>query len=124
MTRTEIFANKIGLKMTILDCSYGFHFADDTNKRYIFRIKLQRGRKSFTFNFGQSVFSGNTEPSLYDVVSCLQKYDVGSFEDFCNEFGYDTDSRKAEKIYKAVCKEYQAVERLFGDVMEELNEIQ
>lgn len=33
-----------------------------------------------------------------------------SFNDFCNEFGYDTDSRKAEKIYKA-CK--RSTDKLF-----------
>lgn len=55
------------------------------------------------------------EPTLYDVIACIQKYDVGSFADFCSEFGYDEDSRKAEKIYNAVCDEYMNVSRLFND---------
>ena len=49
------------------------------------------------------------EPTAYDVLACLQKYDVGSFEDFCSEFGYDTDSMKAKKIYDAVLEEYKNV---------------
>lgn len=65
-----------------------------------------------------------SEPTNYDILACLQKYDVGSFEDFCSEFGYDEDSRKAEKTYNAVCKEYEAVDRLFGDIIEQLQEIQ
>jgi hypothetical protein len=64
------------------------------------------------------------EPSMYSVLACLTKYDPYSFEDFCYNFGYDTDSRKAEKIYHAVVKEWEAVERLFGDILEELEEIQ
>jgi len=65
------------------------------------------------------------EPSEYGVLSCLQKYDVGTFENFCADFGYDVDSRKAEKIYKAVCEEYKNLCTIFSDVeIEELREIQ
>lgn len=62
-------------------------------------------------------------PTLYDVLACVQKYDVGSFENFCGDFGYDTDSRKAEKIYFDCQKEFDSVRALFGDCMEELQEI-
>ena len=55
------------------------------------------------------------EPSLYSVLACLTKYDPGTFEDFCSEYGYDTDSRKAEKIYKAVKEEWLNVQALFND---------
>lgn len=63
-------------------------------------------------------------PTLYDVLACLQKYDVGTFEDFCGEFGYDTDSRKAFKTYKAVIREYKNLERLYSEAeLEQLREI-
>lgn len=61
-------------------------------------------------------------PDLYDVLACLQKYEVGTFEDFCDNFGYDSDSRTAEKTYKAVLKEWKAMERLFNN--EELELLQ
>lgn len=64
-------------------------------------------------------------PSEYDVLACLEKYDVGTFEDFCSEFGYDEDSRTAERIYIAVIKEYKDLTRIFTEEqMEELSEIQ
>lgn len=64
-------------------------------------------------------------PTNYSILSCLQKYDVGTFENFCSEFGYDTDSRKAEKTYKAVCEEYKNLCTLFTDAeIEEMQEIQ
>lgn len=66
-----------------------------------------------------------TPPAAYDVLACLQKYDVGSFEDFCSEFGYDTDSRKSLKTYKAVVKEYDNVCKIWNDTeIEDLQEIQ
>lgn len=54
-------------------------------------------------------------PSAYDVLACLTKYDPGTFEDFCGEFGYDVDSKKAEKVYEAVKKEYLELSRLYND---------
>lgn len=62
------------------------------------------------------------EPELYDILTCLTKYDVGTFENFCSEFGYDEDSRSAEKTYNAVVKEYESMCRLFSD--EELEVLQ
>jgi hypothetical protein len=62
-------------------------------------------------------------PTAYDVLACLTKNDPGTFEDFCADYGYDDDSRKAEGIYREVQKEWANVERVFGDVIEELQEI-
>lgn len=92
---------------------YGFHFEEDKQRRYIFTVKFSRGGKSFSLKFGQSIAKGGEEPTAYDVIACLQKYDVGSFNDFCNEFGYNTDSIKSLKTYKAVCKEYDKVSNFF-----------
>jgi hypothetical protein len=54
-------------------------------------------------------------PNSYDILACLTKYDVGSLEDFCSEFGYDVDSKKAEKIYISVCKEWEGIQRIWTD---------
>jgi hypothetical protein len=54
------------------------------------------------------------EPSMYDVLTCLTKYEVGSFEDFCDEFGY-TNERQHGKIYDAVWAEYEAMEEMFSE---------
>lgn len=63
-------------------------------------------------------------PTAYDVLSSLQKYDVGTFEDFCSGYGYSTDSRKAEATYKAVVDEYDNLKMLYNEAeMQELQEI-
>ena len=63
-------------------------------------------------------------PSVYDVLACLSKCDPGTFEDFCSDFGYDDDSRTAERVYFAVQKEYTQLTRIFTPgQMEELAEI-
>ena len=120
------FAKKYGVKLSVIgDPEYRKYFPDDKESRYVFKLRLQRNKKSYTFTFGQSIADGEEEPTLYDVLACLTKYDPGSFENFCGDFGYDEDSRRAEKTYKAVCKEFEAMQRLFpeSEVLEELAEI-
>ena len=118
------FAANHGIKLSVIgEPEYRKYFPEDKDPRWVFRMRLQRGRKSYTFFFGQSIADGAQPPDLYDVFSCLTKYDPGSFEDFCSEYGYDQDSRTAERTYKAVCKEFAAVDQLFSDIIEELQEI-
>lgn len=117
------FAKKYGVKLQILGSKYKTLWGEE-QKRWVFKCKLSRNHKSYTFKFGQSIANSSKEPTMYDILSCLTKYETESFYDFCAEFGYDINSRKDEKTYKAVCKEYGAVERLFGDIMDELQEIQ
>ena len=125
--QAQDFAKKHGVKLTVLSKDYKRHFASDKESRWVFHLDLQRNGKSYTFDFGQSIAAGNKTPTMYGVLACLQKYDVGTFEDFCADFGYNelplSAYKATKKTYKAVCKEFEAVERLFGDVIEELQEI-
>lgn len=124
-----------------------FHFDGDKEKRDIYKITLQRGNRKMVFNFGQSIVNSSIfqpqtnysrgvnaqrillkrgkAPTPYDILACLQKYEVGSFENFCNEFGYNVDSKKAEKTYNAVLKEWQEVQKLWSDeeitLLQEIN---
>ncbi len=65
-----------------------------------------RGHQMTTY-FSQG--SAHTkEPTAADLLDCLALDSSGidnarSFEDWCSEYGYDTDSRKAEKTFK-VCE--------------------
>lgn len=64
-------------------------------------------------------------PNEYDILTCLTKYDPETFENFCSEYGYDYDSRSAEKTYKAVVEEYKNVTMLWNDdEIDQLSEIQ
>lgn len=56
-------------------------------------------------------------PTVEDVLDCLAQDAAGiensrSFDDWCGEYGYDSDSRKAEKTYRA-CKEQHEQLRRF-----------
>lgn len=88
-------------------------------KEYLREVKgnLSRGEYRENENF--------KEPTPYDVLASVQKNEVGTFENFCADFGYDTDSIKTQKIYLAVLEEYKNICMLFSEQeMNELCEIQ
>ena len=65
------------------------------------------------------------EPTDYDILSAVEKHDPGTFQDFCDNFGYDTDSRKAEKLYFRVQEQFTAINTMFSEPeLEELCNIQ
>jgi hypothetical protein len=70
----------------------------------------ERGRAAFpkVWSFhGMGYTPGRAlpPPKFADVLHCLlldgQAIEAGSFEDWASDFGYDTDSRRAEDIYRA-----------------------
>ena len=91
---------------------------------YDYHVTINRNGRMWRFDFSDSKNNKerNIEPTAYDVLACLQKYDVGTFKDFCDDFGYDNDSIKALKTYKAVVSEYNHVINMFSDVMDKLEE--
>lgn len=99
--------------------------------RCVFRRKMEDGStKCLQVTFHQSLAKGSNKPSAYDVLSCLQKYPVDTFEDFCADLGYEQyddftggENKRSRRIYNAVKREYESVSRVFGDVLEQLAEI-
>ena len=127
--QAENFAAKYGVTLEILDCEYKPMW-NEKQSRSVFKLRLKRGKEKYIFEFGQSINAGNTSPDIYSVLACLTKSDPDSFEYFCDCFGYSQydentgrTNKQTERTYRAVCKEFAAVERLFSDCMEELQEI-
>lgn len=119
------FLNATSTSFDVAFKKHDFYFDGDKDTRDIYRITLKNKLHTYRFNFGQSIANTGICPNPYDVLSCLQKYEVGTFENFCNDFGYDTDSRAAYKTYKAVMKEWKNVELLFTpeqiELLQEIN---
>lgn len=86
---------------------------------------IERNGMEYSNTFYDSVYNTQKgiEPTPYSLLTCLQKYEVGTYHEFCNEFGYNPYDDESEKIYTAVVHEEINVQRLFGDCMEELQEI-
>ncbi len=161
------FLTATGSTIEIKFSHYGKHFDGDKEDRDIYDVKISRGKRSYSFKFGNSLndsgfyytvgrrkvdldrslldkkdlmfrikmkdhsFVSNIDkihrpiaPTEYSILACLQKYEAGTFENFCGDFGYDEYSRTAEKTYKAVVKEFDKLSALFNYAeLEQLQEI-
>lgn len=113
------------------------YFVDDKEKRDIYNVTIIRKNKKYDFAFGDSI--ANTQknskkdnlkikPSEYDILATLTKYDIGDFDDFCSEFGYEFKTEKEyikiKQLYFDVKEEYKNVINLFNDCLDDLSEIQ
>ena len=81
----------------------GFQDATDTDSgRTHWEYTLQRVCHKLTGQFSQGS-AHRSPPKLKGILSCLimdaDGADALTFEEWCSDFGYDTDSRKAERIF-------------------------
>ena len=68
-----------------------------------YRVTIKDGSRSVTFPFWNSVYARDRKEKLkpYSVLACISGdvYCPETFEDFCSEYDYDTDSRRAERTF-------------------------
>jgi hypothetical protein len=102
------------------------YFPDDKEERDIYRFTLTKDGKSYSGRFGQSIADTGKKPRPYDVLTSLgaDRFE-GTFQDFCDEYGYDCDSMKAHNTYKAVVKENEGLKKLYSEEeRDKMSEIQ
>ena len=64
------------------------------------------------------------KPKAYDILACLDTYASNDFADFCANYGYNEDSRIAEKTFHAVQEQQNNLRKLFThEELARLNEI-
>ena len=124
-TQAQEFCTKYGVVISYRYEGYRKYFADDKEERDVYLIRIERGKERMEFTFGTSLVDtrNGIKPNPYDILCCIEKSDPIDFENFCSEYGYDEDSRKAYSTYEAVVKQWKQVEGMFGDCLEELQEI-
>jgi len=81
------------------------------------QLRYQGRRYTFPFWTGKGWDKG---PATFDAAHCVLSDANGfehsrCFEDWASEYGYDSDSRKAERIYRASERVHANVKRLLGD---------
>lgn len=84
------------------------------------KVTLRRKGKRLTVPFSMGAALCR-EPTADDVLECLCS-DAGSYENaggdfeaWCSEYGYDADSRKAERTFKAVETQTKKLRQFLGD---------
>lgn len=90
------------------------------------RVTLRYQGRQMTVPFSQGS-AISREPSAADVLDCLASDASGyeqarSFEEWAADYGYDPDSRTAERTYRAIEKQTAALRRLLGSAYDRLQE--
>ena len=137
--KEESFRNFYNVTLSTSRGSMRFKFWDSINNTEISKLTLEEySKKRFNCQYRHLTYTEKARaskelkekkcdaiPTTYDILACLTKYDPGTFEEFCAEFGYDEDIKTADRIYIAVSREYKQIERIFtAEQLEELQEIQ
>lgn len=121
------------MKIKFIEVVNGFpNDPKDTHPRNKYMVTMTRGSKGFSTPFYDSIsnYEKDEEPTEYDVLACLEKYEVAdSIEDFAAEFGYDIDEpedrMRVRKIWQGCRTQYEKLVEFFGDEwMPRLQEIQ
>lgn len=75
-------------------------------------------KRSMTIPYMLGEGHGGAEPKLADVLESLMldasTADTRDYSWFCSEFGYDEDSRSAERTYKGCVKAYDKLCKFLG----------
>lgn len=113
------FIRSIRASMTAERVDQNPTMADSANMDH-WRCVLKAGRSRMTVYFSQGYGHNGKEPRLSAVLSCLADDAAGiantpDFEDWCSDYGYDTDSRKAEKTFEACEREAERLRKFLGD---------
>jgi len=108
--------------------------ANDRNDRnynnHVITVKNNDTKSRCTFEFWASIASPviESENDLLYAFECFIRDAMSAeqgFEDFCSEFGYDSDSRSVERIYKACERALNKFDRVVSeDIYEFSNELQ
>lgn len=104
-------------------------YFNDKEKRLTGQFKIKRDNKVILFDFGFSLHDTETFNSTYKdrqeffnnllyncLCSCKSDYYVpNDFEEFCSEFGYNSDSIKDKKLWEKCLKQSHKLQKIFSD---------
>lgn len=123
MTKLEDLAKKVRIRVEY-GCNLPIEKQDEWQQNAnSYRCTLFYEKRSFSFDYWQGTgipedpTAAGCLESLLSDASCSE-----DFGDFCSEFGYDTDSRNAEKIHKGCLKVAKSMKRLLGKDFEKFME--
>ena len=104
-------------------------FIKGNYNNHLITVTNTDNKQRCTFEFWASISNPelNTEYDILNAFYCFVTDGISGkldFEDFCREFGYDTNSRTAKKTWKACGRAAAKLERIYsGDIYDLANEL-
>ena len=106
------------MKITWIGCEINKNWNDNI-RRNVYRATIKTPKGVVWVKFWDSAYNTERgmEPTEYDVIACLEKYDAGTIDDFVNEYGYEVnewaDVKRIQSLYNAVKRQYKSLCRCF-----------
>ena len=84
-------------------------------------LDTRYGIKQMTLYYSQG-YGIQGEPTLESVLNCLISDSTcgETFQEFCDNLGYDNDSRKAEKTFNTILKQTSKLKKLLDNNFNDL----
>lgn len=135
--QAEKFLEKFGIEINFKFLGLSMPKWEDKKTQYHNHYYITINRKGTSlvkpleFDFYDSLANTQKQyrqtPSAYDILSTVSSdsYEYSSFKDFCDNLGYNEDSRKDYKTWEAVTEFAENINAFFKtDEIEALREIQ
>ena len=126
------FLAKHGIKFSakLVNAKLPTRSTSETRKNNHFVVTLKNNNTQISFSFFDSennFRAGKNELDAYSVLACCSSeyHCPETFEEFCNEFGYNEDSIKDKKTFDACKKQSAKLKKIFNTkkMVEDLMEI-
>jgi hypothetical protein len=106
------------------EINYGAPILEDWPDANRYTVTIRYQQRAMTVPFYTAPAWGR-EPELGDVMDCLRSDAVGvmnvsCFEEWADELGFDSDSRRAETTYGQVRRQTEELRQLLGDDFDEI----
>jgi len=118
MTIAE-FIKSAGLSMNATWTDHNPSMEDSATMDH-WRCTIRSGKSRMSLVFSMGVGHNGKQPELADVLDCLASdasglHNAEGFNDWCNDYGYNTDSRRAEKTFRAIKRQSERLQNLLGE---------
>lgn len=129
--RTTFSYNGLEISMSSRNTGAVANVFGDKGMRYKYNVTVKTANGQTSFTFYDSIHNYNIgiseldQDSLKNALSCFlsdgMSYDYSyNFIEFCQELGYDSDSRRAMNVYNACKRHHLAAVRVFGSEYAEI----
>lgn len=113
------FVSAAGITLRAESCVDNPHM-DGSENMDNWRCVLRAGRSRMTIYFSKGLGHKGAAPEAAEVLDCLASDAAGfenaqGFEDWCSEYGYDADSRRAERTFKTVERQAKRLRAFLGE---------
>lgn len=125
----EQFINKTGIRISNQPTDHNPHI-EGSGRMDNWKVKLTakksamdglvQSNATMRLYFSKGVGHNGAEPALDEVLDCMASDAAGiensrDFDDWCDEYGYDVDSRRAEKTYKTCQRQAERLKKFLGE---------